>query len=103
MAASDNLSVRLFHGTHAVLKPGDWLDPKYSEVVDEEDPNHHLVHATTDIIHALAHGSHVYEVNPSSKQMEWGNVDGHYVSEEGFQIKRKLPEDEIRAKIREAT
>lgn len=102
MAASDNLSVRLFHGTNAVLKPGDWIDPKYSKAVDEEqEPDYKVAHATTDILHAAGHGSRVYEVNPSSEQMQWEG--SHYVSGEGFQVKGEVSPDEIRAKIREAT
>lgn len=92
MSAQDNLSenqFRLFHGTNAELKPGDWLDPQKSKAVHEEDSEYWPVaHATDDIGHASTHGAHVYEVHHSVEQEQWD--PGHYVSEEGFEVKRKI-------------
>ncbi len=86
---NNNLSLVLFHGTNAVLKPGDWIDPSHSKAVDEnEESDYKVAHATTNFLHASTQGSRVYEVSPSSEQEEWGK--GHYVSSEGFQVKREV-------------
>jgi hypothetical protein len=55
MAASDNLSQTLFHGTAAQLKPGDTVRPG-------RDFSHAF--ATTDATLAKEYGSNVYKVSP---------------------------------------
>jgi hypothetical protein len=89
---------RLFHGTNAAIKPGDWIDPSRSKAVDEnhligEEADYPVAHATPDFETATTHGSRVYEVNHSSEQEQW--FPHHYVSSEGFEVKREIPQKVI--------
>ncbi len=89
---------RLFHGTDAVLKPGDYVEPSYSKAVDENHllglpADYPVSHATPELHHAATHGSRVYEVEHSPIQEKWSQ--GHYVSAEGFEVKREVPQKVI--------
>jgi hypothetical protein len=91
MSASDNLSkpqFRLFHGTNASIKPGEWIEPEKAKGFAANDSDYKVAHATPNVLHAATHGSRVYEVAHSSEQEQWS--PGHFVSGEGFQVKKEI-------------
>ena len=62
MAASDNLSKALFHGTDANVEEGDWIHP-----VSDESP----LFSTTSHKEAGNYGKHLYQVRPTVPEDLW--------------------------------
>lgn len=90
MTASDNLASRQFHGTNAVLQPGDQLMPRNELGGESNYPNSpekrghtqvgSLVWSTDDPSWAAAHGEHTYEVQHNGLSNRNPGVHGATVS-----------------------
>ena len=91
MSASDHLSknqFRLFHGTNAKTIKGGVVSPTKQRGEEWEGDGPHAAFASTRPDEAAEHGQHVYEVHPTGHEEHVG--DHSFMSEDGFQVKRKL-------------
>jgi hypothetical protein len=91
MTASDHLSksqFRLFHGTNKAKIKGDFVNPTKQRGSEWEGDGPHAAFASSRPDEAADYGQHVYEVHPTGQEEHVG--DHAYMSEDGFQVKRKL-------------
>lgn len=99
MAASDNLSPRLFHGLSDPLGPRTRKIRAYRYTLDDLPgalpyKGKPLAFAAGSIPGALMYGYHIYEVEPPDDLMPGFGRD-EFMSHKGFNIVRKLPAEEI--------
>jgi hypothetical protein len=74
----------LFHGTDAVLKPGDVVTPQ--ETSRDGEAGYGWAFATPDRDYAKEHGTNIYRVEaPEDAQIHPDNEDA-VVSKEGFKV-----------------
>lgn len=88
MAAEDNLSKRLFHGTNAKQIRGGYIKPTKQRGDEWDGDGPHAAFASSRLEDAASYGQHVYEVHPQSYMEHHGY--GVYASESGFDVKRKM-------------
>ena len=94
MAAEDNLSRPLFHGTKMKFNLGEVISPDPSD-----EGGYSLAHASESLSYAKSHGPNVYSVIPVNKgetkktTKQWRNEgpnfvmkDMTHVSEKGFKV-----------------
>lgn len=87
MAAEDNLSMRLFHGTDAALRSGHVRPTKQrGDEWDGDGPE--AAFASMHLEDAARYGKNVFEVHPHNYMEHYGS--GVVASEDGFQVKRKI-------------
>jgi hypothetical protein len=96
MAAENNLSFRLFHGTNVDIPKGQGIWPGDPEDYDTEafqQPRSRfgepLAFASDSLHVASDHGDKVYEVHPNDQTEHVG--ENTYGSPKGFGIKREVP------------
>ena len=88
MAAEDNLSSRLFHGTNAKQIRGGYVKPTKQRGDEWNGDGPYAAFASTRLEDAASYGQHVYEVHPQEYMEHRGY--GVVSSDSGFDVKRKM-------------
>lgn len=86
MAADEHLGLQFFHGTTAVLNPGDVVEPRH-----QEDRGESVAFAAThlDMAAVYGRGGHIYEVEPVD-QDEVKVYKHQALSRKGFRVKNRV-------------
>lgn len=88
MAAENNLSFRLFHGTNAEKIKGETINPTKQRGDEWDGDGPEAAFASTHLDDAASYGQHVYEVHPQEYMEHHGY--GVVSSDSGFDVKRKM-------------
>ena len=88
MAAENNLSFRLFHGTNAKKIKGETINPTKQRGDEWGGDGPYAAFASTHLDDAASYGQHVYEVHPQEYMEHHGY--GVVSSDSGFDVKRKM-------------
>jgi hypothetical protein len=88
VAADEHLGMQFFHGTTAVMSPGDVVEPRH-----QEDRGESVAFAAThrDVASTYGRGGHVYEVEPlDPDEVQVYKSSYQALSRKGFRVKSRV-------------